>query len=44
MTTPFKTIDEYIAAQSEKSGFILEKIRQTIKNLIPQAEGRDSGM
>jgi uncharacterized protein YdhG (YjbR/CyaY superfamily) len=38
MNTDFKTIDEYIAMQSEKNALILEKIRQMIKTIAPKAE------
>ncbi|WP_396193203.1 iron chaperone [Flavobacterium sp.] len=38
MTTNFKTIDEYIALQPEKVILILEEIRETIRNVIPEAE------
>lgn len=38
MNTNFKTIDEYIALQPEKVILILEQIRQTIKDIIPEAE------
>lgn len=38
MTTNFKTIDEYIAMQPEMVILILEEIRKTIKNVIPDAE------
>lgn len=42
MNTNYKTIDEYIAMQPEKNALILEKIRQIIKNLIPQADEKIS--
>lgn len=38
MNTNFKTIDEYIALQPEVLILILEQIRQTIKDIIPEAE------
>lgn len=38
MTTNFKTIDQYIALQPEKVILILEEIRETIRNVIPEAE------
>lgn len=38
MTTNFKTIDQYIALQPEKVIFILEEIREIIRNVIPEAE------
>lgn len=38
MNTNFKTIDEYIALQPEKVILILEEIRETIRNVIPEAE------
>ena len=38
MNTDFKTLDEYIAMQSEKNALILEKIRQMIKTIAPKAE------
>lgn len=38
MNTNFKTIDEYIALQPQKIVLILEQIRRTIKEIIPEAE------
>lgn len=38
METPkFKTVDEYIAAQSEEKQVVLQSIRQTVKNAAPEA-------
>jgi len=42
MNTDFKTIDEYIALQPEENVFILEKIRQVIRDLVPDAEEKIS--
>ena len=38
MTTDFKSIDEYIAAQPDRNIPVLEKIRKTIKGMVPEAE------
>jgi len=42
MNINYKTIDEYIAMQPKKNALILEKIRQTIKNIVPNAEEKIS--
>lgn len=42
MNTDFKTIDEYIALQSEENVLILEKIRETIRTIAPNAEEKIS--
>ena len=42
MNTDFKTIDEYIALQSEENALILEKIRETIRTIAPNAEEKIS--
>ena len=36
--TNFKTIDDYIAMQPERNILALEKIRETIKEVAPEAE------
>ncbi len=38
MDTNFKTIDEYIAMQPERNILPLQKIRETIKEVAPDAE------
>ena len=38
MTTDFKSIDEYMAQQPDSNKTILQKIRQTIKEMVPEAE------
>ncbi len=38
MKTSFKTVDEYIAQQTEAMQELLKSIRQTIKRAAPQAE------
>ncbi len=38
MTTDFKSIDDYIAQQPVNTISILEKIRQTISDVVPDAE------
>jgi uncharacterized protein YdhG (YjbR/CyaY superfamily) len=35
---PIKTVDEYIALQTEANQMALEHIRQIIKDIIPQAQ------
>ena len=42
MNTDFKTIDEYIALQSKENALILEKIRQIIRTIVPNAEEKIS--
>lgn len=42
MNTDFKTIDEYIALQSKENVLILEKIRETIRTIAPNAEEKIS--
>ncbi|WP_298119467.1 DUF1801 domain-containing protein [Flavobacterium sp.] len=42
MNTDFKTIDDYIKLQSEKNVLILEKIRQLIRTIAPNAEEKIS--
>lgn len=34
----FETTDDYLAVQPEKTGALLEKIRQTIRALVPEAK------
>lgn len=38
MNTSIKTIDEYLATQTKEVALILEEVRQTIHNVIPEAE------
>ncbi|HLP63042.1 iron chaperone [Flavobacterium sp.] len=38
MNTSIKTIDEYIATQPKEVALILEQVRKTIRNVIPEAE------
>lgn len=36
--TPFKSVDDYIAAQPKASQPVLERVRQTIRKALPKAE------
>jgi uncharacterized protein YdhG (YjbR/CyaY superfamily) len=38
MKTPFKDIDEYIAAQTPEVQTLLEQMRKTVKKAAPEAE------
>jgi uncharacterized protein YdhG (YjbR/CyaY superfamily) len=42
MNTDYKSIDEYIALQTDKNALILEKIRQIIIDIVPNAEEKIS--
>ena len=38
MTATFKDIDSYLALQPENVRFVLEKLRQKIRSIVPDAE------